>query len=305
MGRCSRRMAVVVLGLTCAAPLHAVAETPTIMAEARPTAPAQNAGDAAAREAIVARLLDLGNSRAHVDSWRRMLAEQAADVGADLDSSLRERVRAAWSSAVGVGFDVNSVVASWRQRLAAETSLPDLEAQLAFETSPLGQRLNAISAAAAEEHLSTDESARRIVAAQKSLERDPARANMLRRVVVAADIEATTVDVISSLQLAAAIGAIEATPAGKPRAELADVMALSERFRTDIKATISGTLPASYAHLWSTVSTRDLEIYARHLEQPATRRVVKASAAIYNDLMRGAALDIGRSFAREMHSERL
>lgn len=295
-------VSLAVLGLVCA---PSFADTSARRGAGGERAASSGAVDAE-RHAIAGKLFELGHTRAHVQNWQRSLAEQGMGaVCNDLTGEMRERVEAAWTSAVTRGFDIDAVMATMQQRLAAAASLPDLETQLVFETTPLGRRLNAISRAVAEEQSDAAAGQRRLAEGKRLVARDPVRARLVRRLLTALDIEEATLRVLSSVQLATTVGAIEATPSGKPRADMADVVEISGQYRDLVKAELSATLVPVYAQMWAALSVSDLEAYANHAEMPATQRVVRASLSIYDDLMRSAALAIGRAFSQELHAERL
>jgi hypothetical protein len=231
-------------------------------------------------------------------AFRKMLLAPTALPDCGGDEETKQKMAAAWQTAVSVGFNEDGFVADVERQLAERLQPEALSTWLAFYETSLGRRIRA-----AEMPDLQDKTPELMLAeysqAGKLLNADPARKRVIERIANVAGSVDASVDAMLGVALGTALGSNASMPKGQPRLDHKEVLALVEAQRPVMRAAISEMMVPMLGNFYRDLTLAELRGYLSELSSQQSRDFIRAFRSVFNDALRRQALNIGAVFAKE------
>lgn len=259
------------------------------------------------RRALAAQANEISQLPVALDKWRGVLAAQdaSATCGCSLEPKMRDKINKSWHYAVDRGFDADQMAAEIQAALAGNLSAADLKAVIAFDKSPLGQKIIAatLGTKSAPKDANPDRLAAemaKLSAAAKKLAADPRRAAVIAELVDVTDAVKGQIDAMMSVSIGSLKGSAAAMPSSRPQMADDEVAGLIENQRAMMQSAFSAMMPSAFELLYSTISTADLKAYAAWRKSAPARNFQRVQDASFVASLRAVSEKIGGHFARSM-----
>lgn len=292
----AKRVSIFVAFAAIATPLVALSIHTWLATGVRAETPSAVAGPTRAQ---VDRLFAALKLKETIAGWRDVFGtfDPAMCDCAD-DPKALARHEAAWSAAVNSAFKSDDVLDAMRHAYTAGLSAAEVDALIADEESPLGQKIAAANSAPPPDSEAAYEA--QIEEGLATLEAKPHRKAVLTRIVEDSGGADSMIALLEKLTLGMVLGMNMSQPEGAPQL---DPTALAESIRADMQDArneVMGSALASLAVAYRDFSMDELEAYAALMKKPVQKKSVRVFLDAFNAKMSAVALNTGRRFAEEL-----